>query len=122
MKKIHPQVLLLCSMIDINHHRLKKLAFDRCHSIDLTFDYLEAPHRSLMKRFYSDVMPHVSDEIQSLTIHLDHISHINSFLRKNSIETLPNLRHLKVMLGAKHSKTGIPYALGNLIIMKLIPI
>jgi len=116
MKKVNPQVLLLCSMINIGNYRLEQLVFDRCHSIDLTFDYRQAPHQLLMERFYSDVMPRISHDIQSLTINVDHISSIQTFLQNNSIETLPNLKHLKIMLGAKRNKTGIPFTLGNLII------
>ncbi len=116
MKKVNPQVLLLCSMINIGNYHLEQLIFDKCHSIDLTFDYLRAPHELLMERFYSDVMLRISHDIQSLTIDLQHISSIKTFLENNSIETLPNLKHLKIMLGAKYSKTGIPYTIGNLII------
>lgn len=51
MKKVNPQVLLLCSMIDIGNCRLEQLAFDKCHSADLTFNYFRAPHKLRMKRF-----------------------------------------------------------------------
>ncbi|CAF0917333.1 unnamed protein product [Rotaria sp. Silwood1] len=113
MKKVNPQVLLLCSMIDIGNNRLEQLAFDRCHSIDLTFDYLRAPHELFMKRFYSHVMPRISHDVQSLTINLHHIASIKTFLENNFNEILPNLTHLKIMLGAKHSKTGIPYTISK---------
>ena len=43
LKKVNPQVLLLCAMIDIGNNRLEQLAFDKCHSIDLTFDYFQSP-------------------------------------------------------------------------------
>jgi hypothetical protein len=89
LKKVNPQVLLLCSMIDIGNHRLEQLAFDRCHSIDLTFDYPEAAHRSLMKQFYSRVMPRVCHDIQSLTINFYHILPMTTFIKKNRNGTLP---------------------------------
>ncbi|CAF1491474.1 unnamed protein product [Adineta ricciae] len=113
IKKVHPQVLLFCSMIDIDNNRLKQLAFDGCHSIDFTFDYINAPHRSLMKRFYSDVMPLIGNSIQSLTIDLHHIRPIDEYHQNTDNKTLKNLRHLKIMLGAKRSKTGVPYTIVN---------
>ncbi|CAF2677437.1 unnamed protein product [Rotaria sp. Silwood2] len=113
MKKVDPQVLFLCSMIDIGNKRLEQLAFDRCHSIDLTFDYFRAPHQLFIERFYSYVMPRISHDIQSLTINLHHISSIKTF-ENNCNKTLPNLTHLKIMMGAKLSKTGIPYTIGKL--------
>ena len=116
MKKVDPQVLLLCSMINIGNSRLEQLVFDRCHSIDLTFDYSRAPHKWLMKRFYSSVLPRINDDIQSLTIDVYHISFINKSLQNSSMELLPNLKHLKIMLGTKYPKTGIPCTIGNFII------
>jgi hypothetical protein len=83
MKKVNPQVLLLCSMINIGNHRLEQLAFDRCHSIDLSFNYYRAAHRSLMKRFYSHVMPRVWHDIQSLTIKFCRIPSMKTFIEKN---------------------------------------
>jgi hypothetical protein len=106
---------ILCSMIDIGNHRLGQLAFDRCHSIDLTFNYPLAAHRSLMKQFYSRVMPRVCHDIQSLTINFYHISSMKTFIEKNCNVTLPNLTHFKIVLGTKRGKTGIPYTIGNLI-------
>jgi hypothetical protein len=53
-------------MIKIGNYRLEQLAFDRCHSIDLTFDYFRTPHRLPTKRFYSDLMPHIIHDIKSL--------------------------------------------------------
>jgi hypothetical protein len=102
-------------MINIGNNRLEELAFDRCHSIDLTFDYIRAPHKLLMKRFYSNVLPRIIPNIKSLTINHSHILSIKSFLEKtNCNETLPNLIHLKIMVGAKHAETGIPYTIGKL--------
>ncbi|CAF3995533.1 unnamed protein product [Rotaria sordida] len=114
MKKVNPQVLLLCSMIDIGNKRLEQLAFDRCYSIDLTFDYVQPIEESLMERFYSHVMPRIGHHIQSLTINIYHISSIKTFVENNFHGTLPNLTHLKILLYAKHTKTGIPYTISNL--------
>jgi len=114
MERVNPQVLLLCSMINIGNNRLEELAFDRCHSIDLTFDYLRAPHELFLRRFYSDVMPRIGHDIQSLTINLHHIASIKTIVENNFSGTLPNLRHLKIMLGAKLSKKGVPYTIGKL--------
>jgi hypothetical protein len=118
MNKVNPQVLLLCSMIDIGNNRLEQLAFDRCHSIDLTFDYCRAPHKSLFRRFYSDVMPRISHDIQSLTINLPHISSIKTFVDNNCNGTLPNLTHLKIMLGTKQHGTGMPYTISKLSLIR----
>jgi ABC-type lipopolysaccharide export system ATPase subunit len=113
LKKVNPQALLLCSMIDIGNNRLKQLVFDRCNSIDLTFDYLQAPHELLFNRFYSHVMPRIIHDIQSLTINLHQISSIITSVENNCNGTLRNLTHLKIMLGAKLSRTGTPYTIGN---------
>ena len=86
MKNVNPQVLFICSLINIGNRRLEQLAFDRCHSIDLTFDFIRAPHRSLMKRFYSHVMPRIGHDIQSLTIHFRHIPSIRIVIENNSME------------------------------------
>jgi hypothetical protein len=67
-----------------------------------------------MKRFYSEVMPHISNIIQSLTIDLHHIRSIKKYLQNNDNKTLENLTHLKIMLGAKLSKTGVPYTICKL--------
>ncbi len=114
MKKISPKILLLCSMIDIGNNRLKQLAFDECHSIDLTFDYVRAPHELLMQRFYSEILPSISNKIQSLTIDLHHIRLIRNYLQNNDDQTLENLTHMKIMLGAKRPKTGVPYTIRKL--------
>jgi hypothetical protein len=114
MKKVDPQVLFLCSMIDIGNYRLEQLAFDRCHTIDLTFDCFRAARQSHMKKFYSHVMPRIGHDIRSLTIHLRHISPIRTFVENNCNGTLPNLTHLKILLGVQHAKTGVPYTIGNL--------
>ena len=113
MKKVHPQVLFLCSMVGIRNNRLERLAFDKCHSIDLTCDYFPSSYKLVMKQFYFDVMPRIKHDIKSLTIKLDQISFIKTFVEKKCNKTLPNLTHLKIMLGAKRIKFGIPYTLGK---------
>ena len=116
MNKVNPRALLLCSMIGISNNRLKELAFSRCHSIDLSFDYCRAAHTSLMQKFYSDVMPRISNDIRTLTINFRHISSMKSFLEYDSNGTLPNVRHLKIIIGAIQQKTGIPYTISKLLI------
>ncbi|CAF3745416.1 unnamed protein product, partial [Rotaria sordida] len=68
--KVKPRVLLLNSIITIGNTRLEQLAIDKCHSIDLTFDYVQSPYETLIQRFYSHIMPHIIDNIQSLTINI----------------------------------------------------
>ena len=118
LKKVDPQVLLFCSMINIGNSRLERLVFDRCHSIDLTFDYGHAPHKQTYeKQFYSHVLSRISHQIQSLTIDISHNLSINRSLQNICIEHLPNLKHVKLMLGTKYSKTGIPWTKSNFIII-----
>ncbi|CAF1556751.1 unnamed protein product, partial [Rotaria sordida] len=50
MNKIKPQVLLVCSTITVGNNRLEQVALDKCHSIDLTFDYFQSPHQSVIQR------------------------------------------------------------------------
>ena len=114
MNKVKPQVLLLCSIIDIGNNRLEQLALDKCHSIDLTFDYFQSPYQSLIERFYSHVMPRIINNIQSLTLNIQHIPYIITFVEKNCNGTLPNLTHLKIMIGRQCLSTGTPYTLGKL--------
>jgi hypothetical protein len=114
MNKVKPRVLLLCSMITIGNHRLEALALDKCHSIDLTFDYFQSPYRHLLQRFYSDVLPCISNHIRSLTLNIEHIPNVSYFVERNCNGTLPNLTHLKIMMGRRHSMTGTPYTLGKL--------
>jgi hypothetical protein len=109
MNKGKPQVLLLWSIIAIGNNRLKQLAIDKCHSVDLIFDYLQSSHESLIKRFHSHVMPCISSNIQSLTIDIRHLPDIISFAEKNCNGTLPNLTHLKIMIGKLCHQTGTPY-------------
>jgi len=114
MNKIEYRAELLCSIIDIGNNRLEQLALDKCHSIDLTFDYVQSPHKPLIERFYSHIMPRICNNIQSLTLNFQHIHRIVAFVKKNCNETLPNLTHLKIMIGRRSSKTGTPYTLGKL--------
>ncbi|CAF4061155.1 unnamed protein product [Rotaria sordida] len=109
MNKVKPHVLLLSSIITIGNNRLEQLALDKCHSIDLTFDYVQSPYETLIQRFYLDIMPHIVNNIQSLTLTIRHIPHIITFAEKNSNGTLPDLTHLKIMIGKQHDQTGTPY-------------
>jgi hypothetical protein len=113
MKTVNPRVLFLCSMIDFGNNRLEKLAFDKCDSIDLTFDYFQAPHRLLLKRFSSDVIPRIISDLKTLTVNLCHIPYRQNLLEMNSEGINRNLIHWKIMLGTKHDQTGIPYTIGK---------
>ena len=106
MKKVNPRVLFLCAMIDFGNNRLEQLAFDTCHLIDLTFNYRQVlVHKLLMKRFYTDVMLRINHNIKSITKNLYDTSLMITFVEKNSNGALPNLTHLKIMLGAESSKS-----------------
>jgi hypothetical protein len=61
MNKVEAQVLLLCSIIGIGNNRLEQLALNKCHSIDLTFDYYNSSHQPFLKRFYSHVFSVLRD-------------------------------------------------------------
>ena len=113
MKKVHPQVLFLCSMVDIGNDRLERLAFDTCHSFDLTCDYPSNSYKLVMKKLYFNVMPRIIHEIRSLRIKFHQISFVNTFVKKRGIGTPRNLTHLKIILGAKHGRTNIAYTLGK---------
>ncbi len=86
MNKVKPEVLLLCSIITVGNNRLEQLALDKCHSIDLTFDYCQSPYKSLIRRFYSHVMPRIIHNIQSLTFNIQHIPNIIHFAKKTVME------------------------------------
>jgi len=116
MNKVKPQVSLLFSIIGIGNNRLEQLALDKCHSFDLTYDYFQSSHESLCKRFYSYVMPRISNSIQSLTLDIRHLPDIITFPEQNSNETLLNLVHLKIMYGRTCLKTGTLYTLGKLLV------
>ncbi|CAF1475535.1 unnamed protein product, partial [Rotaria sp. Silwood1] len=111
MNKVKPHVLLLSSIITIGNNRLEQLAIDKRHSIDLTFDYVQSPYETVIQRFYSYIMSHIIDNIQSLTINIRHISDVITFAKNNYDGTLPNLTYLKIMIGRQHHKTGTPYTL-----------
>ncbi|CAF2390737.1 unnamed protein product [Rotaria sp. Silwood2] len=113
MNKVKPHVLLLCSIIDIGNNRLEQLALDKCQAIDLTFDYQQSPHKSLFERFYLYVLPRIINNIQSLTLHIEHILEILSFVEKNCGGILANLTHLRIMLCKRNSETGTPFTLGD---------
>ncbi|CAF2546125.1 unnamed protein product [Rotaria sp. Silwood2] len=113
MNKVKPHVLLLCSIIDIGNNRLEQLVLDKCQEIDLTFDYPQSSHESLFERFYLYVLPRIINNIQSLTLHIQHLPKIASFVEKNCGGILPNLTHLRIMLGRRNPKTGTPFTIGN---------
>ncbi|CAF4842810.1 unnamed protein product, partial [Rotaria sp. Silwood1] len=90
MHKIKPRLILLSSIITVGNNRLEQLALDKCNPVDLTFHYVKSPYKTHIERFYSDVM---SDIINNI--------HYN--------RTLPNLKHLKIMIGRQHDETDTPY-------------
>ncbi|CAF3118465.1 unnamed protein product [Rotaria sp. Silwood2] len=112
MNKVKPQALLFCSVINIGNNRLERLALDKCHSIDLSFDYQFNSHELLLKRFYIDVLPHIYNNIQSLTINIKHFFPIHAALQAMPDKLLPNLRHLKILKGRRHRYTGTPFTIG----------
>ncbi|CAF3597026.1 unnamed protein product [Rotaria sp. Silwood1] len=111
VNKIKPRLLLLCSIIDIGNNRLEQLALDKCHSIDLTFDYFKSSHKLRFKRSYSHVMSRISNQIQSLTFDILHIRDLANFAEQNCNGTLLNLTHLKITIGRQYHETGTPYTL-----------
>ncbi|CAF3562076.1 unnamed protein product [Rotaria socialis] len=111
MNKVKPKVLLLCSIITIGNNRLEKLALDMCHSIDLTFDYFQSPNQFIIPRFYTHVMPCIINNIQSLTLSIQHIPNMITFVERYCNGTLPNLTYLKIIIGRQNSMTGTPYTL-----------
>jgi hypothetical protein len=83
MNKVKPEVLLLCSIITVGNNRLEQLALDKCHSIDLTFDYCQSPYKSLIRRFYSHVMPSIIHNVGDIVIPIIcsfHCDLLSSFL------------------------------------------
>lgn len=113
MNNVRPHVLLLCSMIDIGNNRLEQLALGKCQAVDITFDFFQSPHELLFERFYSNVMPRIINNLQSLTLYIEHLPKIRTFIEKNSDGILPNLTHLRILLCRRIPKTGTPYTLGN---------
>ncbi|CAF1181295.1 unnamed protein product [Rotaria sordida] len=114
MNKVKPKVLLLCSIITIGNSRLEKLALDMCHSIDLTFDYFQSPYKFIIPRFYTHVMPCIINNIQSLTLSIQHIRNMITFVERYSNGTLPNLTYLKIIISRQNPMTGTSYTLGKL--------
>ncbi|CAF1415693.1 unnamed protein product [Rotaria sp. Silwood1] len=113
MNKVKPRVLLLCSIIAIGNNRLEQLALDKCQAIDLTCNYFQLQDQSLFQqRFYSHVMPRIFNNIQSLTLYIQHLPDIVSFAEKNSDRIFPNLTHLKIMIFKRNPKTSTSYILG----------
>ncbi len=110
--KVKPHALLFGSIIGIGNNRLEQLALDKCHSIDLSFDYYRSPYEPYIKQFYSHVMPHIYKNIQSLTFNFQHLSNFVTFAEKYCDGTLPNVKHLKIMIGKKCSITGTIFTLG----------
>ncbi|CAF1155641.1 unnamed protein product [Rotaria sordida] len=118
MNQVKPHVLLLCSIVSIGNNRLEQLALDKCQSIDLTFDYLQSLHESLFQRFYSHVLPRIFNNIQSLTLHIQHLHNILTFIEKNSDKSFPNFTHLRIMPCKRNPKTGTPYTLDCICLLK----
>jgi hypothetical protein len=114
--KVQPQLFLFCSIIGIGNNRLEQLALDKCHSIDLTFDYYRSSNELFIKRFYSHVMPLIYNNIESLAFNLQHLSYFVTFGEENSDKTLPNLKYLKIMIGKKCTITGTPFTLGKFLL------
>ncbi len=114
MNKVKPHAILLCSIIDTGNDRLEELALDKCHSIDLSFDYHYAPHELLFKRFFSDVLPRIYNNIQSLTLSLKHLLHIDAAVKAIDSKSLPNLRHPKIFAGRRRHYTGTPFTISEL--------
>ncbi len=115
MNKIKPRVLLLCSIIDIGNKRLEQLALDRCHSIDLTFNYFESSHELFFRRFYLHVMSRISNQIQSVTLDIPYIIDLINVAEQNCNGTLPNLTHVKITSDIQCHRTGTPYILSKLL-------
>jgi hypothetical protein len=113
MNKVKPQVLLLCSIFDIGNNRLEQLILDKYHSIDLTFDYVHSPYESLIQRFYFNILPYISDRIQSLALNLVNSLHFDTILKRYSDEFVFNLTHLKIILGRFHRNSGILFEIGK---------
>ncbi|CAF1044018.1 unnamed protein product [Rotaria sordida] len=111
MNKVKPQAILPCSIINIGNHRLEQLVLDKCYSIDLSFDYYHSPYELLLKRFYSDVLPRIYNNIQSLTITLKHLLYIDAAIKAIDDKILPNLRHLKILAGRRRHYTGTPFTI-----------
>ena len=104
MNKIKPQVILLYSMPGIKNIRLKQLALDQCHSIDLTYNDSDCSCEWIIRKFIHDFLPSNFHYIESLTINVMYMQLIDDTIRdkyrynKNCL----NLKHLKLMGGRLH--------------------
>ena len=116
MNKVKPEVLLLCSIITVGNNRLEQLALDKCHSIDLTFDYLHSQHELLIKQFYSHVLPRISNDIKSLAINFKHLLYFNSAVERYGDGISFYLTHLKIVYGRFHHNTGTPVIISKLLL------
>jgi hypothetical protein len=114
MNKVKPRAILLCSIINIGNNRLEQLALEKCHSIDTSFDYAHASHELLFRRFYSDVLPCIYNNILSLTINLRQLLYIDVTVKAIDGGILPNLRYLKILAGRRRSYTGTPFTISKL--------
>ena len=115
MNKVQHRVELLCSIIGIGNNRLEQLALDKCHELDLSFDYFDSPHETFFERFHLQVMPRICNNIQSLILNIEHVPDIVTFAKENCVGTFPNLTHLKIIIGKRCPKTGTPFTLGKLL-------
>jgi hypothetical protein len=116
LNKVKPKVLLLSSIVNIGNDRLEKLALEKSHSIDLTFDYCLLPYQYLLRRFASHVMPCIINNIQSLTLNIHRLPYISHLAERNSNGILPNLTHLKIMMYRPTSRTDTSFTLGKLLL------
>ena len=119
MNKIPCRVSLLCSIIGVGDNRLESLSLDGCHSIDLNDCLESSPYALSLSRFYSHVLPQITNNIQSLAFDIQHIPALLRFEKQNKNRILPNLTHLKVLFGKQRHNIGIPYSLSKLLLSYL---
>jgi hypothetical protein len=113
--KVQPQIFLLCSMFNIGNSRLEQLALSKCHSIDLNFVYWHTPwYKPLVERFYFDIFPFISNNIQSLTLNLIHLLPIDTIIR-HCEKIIFSLTHLKIILCCFHHNSGKRFEIGKLL-------
>ena len=111
--EVKPEVFLLSSMINIGNNRLEQLALTKCHSIDLTFDYYHPLDGSPLQRFYLFTLPHISNNIRSLSINLRHLIHLDTSVRNCIDEMIFSLTHLKIIFGLYHRRSGKCFTIGK---------
>ncbi len=120
MNKINPRPILLYSMIGIKNIRLEQLALGQCHSIDLTYDYFDYSYEMLIQQFISFTLPCIFNYIESLTIDIGHIQHLDRIVKIIDDKTcLNNLKHLKIMVGRSYCDTEIPFRARKLYLIVL---